>query len=127
MRIRSSARSRPLFLGVAAVAYAWWATGLRPFSLLATVAVVGAGVIAMVVASRYLRPRGRVPVALREVLPWIVLFGALATVQLLAYSGSPRTEYPTLSYLANAALDTHVARASAFVAWLTGAGWLARR
>ena len=125
MPTKSSARSSALVL--VALAYAWWATGLRPFSLLATVAVVGAGVIAMVVGARYLRPRVRVPVRARAVLPWVVLFGVLAVVQLLAYVDSPRPEHPTLSYLTNVALETHVARTVAFVAWLAGAAWLGRR
>ena len=44
--------------GLAAVAYAWWAVGLAPFSAAATLAVVGAGVVAVAAGSRARRPGG---------------------------------------------------------------------
>ena len=42
---------------LAAVAYAWWVTGLRPFSGLATAAVVGGGAAAVVLGRLALPPR----------------------------------------------------------------------
>ena len=59
--------------------------------------------------------------------PWLVVVGVLACVQVIAYVQQPRDEHPTLSSLTNAALDTHVARAVAFLAWLAAAVELARR
>jgi len=111
---------------LAVTAYAWWAVELPAFSAAATVAVVGAGAVAMVAGSRAKRRGRRTPGAPR-VLPWLALAGLLATVQLVAYTQQPRDEHPTLSSLANAALDSHAARAAAFVAWLAAAVELARR
>ena len=116
--------------GVAAVlalaAYALWAVGLSPFSAGATVAVVGAGVAAMLAGSRAKR-RGGPTGGDGRVWPWIPLAGFLAAVQLIAYAQQPRDDHPTLSSLTNAALDSHAARAAAFVAWLAIAVELARR
>ena len=114
-------------IAVAVGAYAWWVTGLAPFSAGATVAVVGAGLAAALVGHRR-RPRAataRVPPAGLAV--WAVLVAALAAWQLVAYFGAPRSEHPTLSSLTNAALDGRLARSAAFAAWLAGAAWLGRR
>lgn len=59
-----------------------------------------------------------IAVAMTVVLPWVVLFVILAVVQLAAYLQSPRPKHPIRSYVTNAALDTHVAQAAAFIAWL---------
>jgi hypothetical protein len=107
-------------------AYAWWAVERPPFSAGATVAVVGAGAVAMFAGTAARRP-GRPAATARRVLPWFVLAGLLAAVQLIAWAQQPRDEHPTLSSLANAALDSHAARAAAFVAWLAAAVELARR
>ena len=111
---------------LAATAYAWWAVGLPAFSAAATVAVVGAGVVAMVAGSRA-RRTGRRNGRPGRVLPWFALAGLLAAVQLIAYAQHPRDEHPTLSSVTNAALDSHAARAVAFLAWLAAAVELARR
>ncbi len=113
--------------GAGAGAYAWWATGLRPFAGTTTVAVVGAGVAAMVVGRRCGRRRPVVRPRAAGVIGWALLLGALAGWQLVAYLQHPRPEHPTLSSLADAVLDTHPLRALAFVAWLLGAARLARR
>ena len=111
---------------LAVTAYAWWAVGLPAFSTGATVAVAGAGAVAMVAGSRAKR-RVRRPGGAGRVVPWFALAGLLAAVQLIAYAQQPRDEHPTLSSLTNAALDSHAARAVAFVAWLAAAVELARR
>jgi hypothetical protein len=111
---------------IAVTAYAWWAVGLPAFSAVATMAVVGAGAAAMVAGDR-VRRRGRRTAAAGRVLPWLALAGLLAVVQLIAYAQQPRDEHPTLSSLTNAALDSHAARAAAFVGWLAAAVELARR
>jgi hypothetical protein len=112
--------------GVATLAYAWWATGLAPFSAGATVAVVGAGAGAIVAGSRARRPGPR-PVTLRQAAPWILMVLAAAAVQLVSYVQTPRDDHPTISSLTNALLDSQPARAAALVCWLALAVELARR
>ncbi len=120
---------RPAVHAVGAVgvlAYAWWAVGRSPFTLTATLAVVGAGVAAMVVG-QVRRPRNESRPDRAGAVRWVVVLVALAGWQLLAYLQQPRSEHPTLSSLANAALESHAARALAFTAWLVAASRLARR
>lgn len=107
------------------LAWAWWVVSLPAFSASATVAVVGSGVVAMA-AGASLRRRER-PAVPGVVSPWAVVAAAAAAWQLAAYLQHPREDHPTLSSLANAVLDTHGARAAAFVLWLVGAAALARR
>jgi hypothetical protein len=57
----------------------------------------------------------------------VVLAAAAALWQAAAYLQQPRREHPTLSSLANALLDSHPARAAAFVLWLLATIRLARR
>lgn len=120
---------RRLVLAAGAVgvfAYAWWATGRSPFTTTATLAVVGAGVAAMAVGLAR-RPQNEPRPASVGAVRWVVVLAALAGWQLLAYVQQPRSEHPTLSSLANAALESHTARAVAFTAWLVAASRLARR
>ena len=58
---------------------------------------------------------------------WAALAAVAAVWQLAAYLQTPRRVHPTLSSLANAALDSHAARAAAFVAWLAAVVALVRR
>jgi hypothetical protein len=109
-------------------AYAWWAVGLAPFSGRATTAVVLGGAAAMAVGARQ-RRRARSPSAhdMAGVATWAALAAAAGAWQLAAYLQHPRTDHPTLSSIANAALDSHLARAVAFVVWIAAATGLARR
>lgn len=107
-------------------AYAWWAVSLPAFSATATTAVVLAGAAAMgvgAVSRRHRRPAPAVP----GWGAWAVLAATTGLWQLGAYLQHPRDEHPTLSSLANALLDSHGARAAAFVLWMVGAVQLARR
>ena len=123
-------------------AYAWWAVDRAPFSNGATVAVVGAGLVAMTVGARERRTRpveasdwqdrpvadtgtGAGPV--RGVVLWAGLAVAAAAWQLASYLQAPRDEHPTLSSITNGLLDSHPARALAFGLWLFAARGLARR
>lgn len=108
-------------------AYAWWAVSRPAFSASATAAVLAAGVLA-VAAGVATRPSRR-PVRHRVAGwgAWAVLAVTAAVWQLTAYVQHPRPDHPTLSSLANALLDSHPARAVAFVVWLAGAVHLARR
>jgi hypothetical protein len=122
------ARSRSaLLIVLASFACGWWATGLEPFSTRATLVVVAAGLAAMVVggARRGAAPTLETP--LRTTAPWILIAGALTAWQLAAYVQHPRADHPTLSSLADNALDARPIRAVAFAAWMVTAGWLAGR
>ena len=100
--------------------------GLEPFSAGATLAVVGAGLAAVVAAGRDRRAGGR-DVPLATAAPWIALVLAATVVQLSAYVQQPRRDHPTLSSLTDELLDSHPARAAAFLAWLALTAALARR
>jgi thiol:disulfide interchange protein len=113
-----------LAIGVAVLAGAWWIVGLPPFSLAASVAVLSAGAAAAVVGSRF---RRKSPASAGSIVPWVVLVAMAGAWELAAYLQHPRTEHPTLSSLVNAVLDSHPARAAAFVVWLAGCAALARR
>lgn len=106
--------------------YAWWATGQRPFTAGATLAVIGAGLAAMAVGHAG-RPQNESPPAFAGVSGWLVLLVLLGGWQALAFVQEPRSQHPTLSSITNAALDNHSSRAIAFAAWLVGAYALARR
>ena len=107
-------------------AYAWWAVALAPFSRAATVAVLLAGGAAAAAGVRGRRsPRPREDG--RRVVAWAVLAAAVAALQLAAYLQQPRVDHPTISSLTNALLDSHPARAVAFVLWLAATVELARR
>ena len=122
MRLRSGGLAAHAAGAVGVVTYAWWATGRRPFTATATLAVVGAGLVAMTLGSRAAAgPPACAPIGM---IGWSVLFVGLAGWQLLAFVQDPRSEHPTPSSLLNAALDDHPSRALAFVVWLSvRPGW----
>lgn len=113
-------------IAAASVMLGWWAVGLEPFSPEATAMVLGAGVLAIAAGRATGRPSPAHHVPLRSVAPWLVVAAVLALLQLLTYLQQPRSDHPTLSSLANEALDPRPIRAVAFAAWLAVAGWLAR-
>jgi hypothetical protein len=121
-------RALRLVAAVCLAAYAWWAVALAPFSARATAAVVLAGVAAMAVGAR---ARRRMPPPtsgdVTGLAPWATLAAAAGVWQLAAYLQHPRVDHPTVSSLANELLDSHPARAAAFLAWMAAARWLARR
>ncbi len=117
---------RPVAVGVVAV-YSWWATAVPPFSALGTVTVLAAGAAAMLAGTKRRRPAGAGPASERPHPSWALLFAAICVWELIAYLQHPRDEHPTLSHLANLALTSHTARATAFAAWVAGAFALARR
>lgn len=107
-----------------AVTYAWWATGLRPFTWPALAAVAVAGVAAIGVGARRRRVPALVP---GGAVTWAVLVALLAGWELAAYVQHPRAEHPTLSSLANEVLDWRPARVLAFLLWAAVGADLARR
>ncbi len=58
---------------------------------------------------------------------WAALAATAGAWQLAAYLQHPRADHPTLSSLANEVLDSHLARAAAFVVWIAAVRGLARR
>ncbi|MGH9039019.1 MAG: hypothetical protein ACRDZ3_02190 [Acidimicrobiia bacterium] len=121
-------RPASILLNLVVLAFAWWATGLRPFTGVAYAVVVGSGVVAMAWGALRLRPRPPGPDwpagTLRR---WVVLTGALAAWQLAAFVQHPRFDHPTLSSLANRVLEPQPVRALALAGWLVVAARLARR
>jgi hypothetical protein len=111
----------------AVVVYAWWATGLRPFTATSAIAVISAGIVAMAFGRFHCGSPETVRLCGTQVASWGALLGALAAWQFAAYLQHPRSEHPTLSSLANALLGAHAARTLAFLLWLAGAARLARR
>jgi hypothetical protein len=106
--------------------FSWWATGLPPFTGTAYAVVVGAGAIAMAWGAR--RPR-RPPVRAWPaggLLVWAALAVSLAAWQVAAFVQHPRAVHPTLSSMANTALDPQPVRAVALALWLVLAARLAR-
>ena len=83
-------------------AYAWWATRRSPFATTATLAVVGAGLVAVSVGQAR-PPQNESRPARAGAVRWVVVLVALAGWHLLAYVQQPRSEHPTLSSLTNSA------------------------
>jgi hypothetical protein len=121
----SSSTSRARGSCAALLLFSWWATGLRPFTGIAYAVVVGAGLSAMAWGARRPRPPVRTwPVG--GLLVWAVLTLGLAAWQLAAFVQHPRALHPTLSSLANTALDPRPIRMVALALWLVLAARLAR-
>ena len=134
LRVPQAPRAALVVGGLGLTAYSWWVAGLPHFSA-AALAAVGLPGVAVLAAggmrrSRPGRGEGRVAGRVTDhgpMTPWAALLGALLGWELLAYSLSPRSDHPTLSSLADAALRPRPVEAVAFLAWLW-LGWaLARR
>jgi hypothetical protein len=108
-----------------ALAYAWIASGLRPFTHPEAVAVA----IPLVVAGiAVLRVRGDAWDATRRgAWVWGALFAVLVVWELVSYRLSPRVDHPTLSSITDWAMSTHPGRFGMFTAWLAVGYWLFRR
>ena len=111
---------------LAVLVYSWWAVSLPPYSGLATGAVLVVGLGGVVAGSAQRRPKPR-QAPISAAAPWLILALAACAWELQAYLRQPRYDHPTLSSLANALLDSHPARAAAFVLWLLTTVELARR
>lgn len=124
-------RAQPTALVVTILAvagYAWWATGLRPFTRPALAATIGGGLASIALGARRPAPARATRRPLRSGdIVWAMLFVALACWELVFFFHHPRADHPTLSSLANSVLQSHPARALAFVVWLVVGADLARR
>ena len=151
-------RSRPLGTTVAAalglvviVAYAWWATGVQPFTVGAYVAV-GIPVVSLTVLavapgrswSSWPVPQG--PAAapprtaagaasapastppdsrsgLGDAVPWIIILGAAVALECVALAlGGRSAVVPTLSTVVDRGLRWHALRLLMFCGWLSIGG-----
>jgi hypothetical protein len=102
------------------------ATGLRPFTLPALVAILGAGLVAIIIGRRLL-PAVASGQPVSGVGLWAVLAGAAVVWELQAFLQRPRSDHPTVSSLSNDLLQSHSSRAGALLVWLAAGVWLARR
>ena len=115
---------------VAVFAYGWLVTGLPPFSTVATVAVIGSGALVALESGRHrrvIRPARDDVVTPRAAAAWALLAATVAAWQVAALVQHPRVDHPTLSSLANDMLEPRPLRTVAFVGWLAGMAWIARR
>ncbi len=123
---------------VVAAVFSGVASGARPFTVPADVAVSlpSALFVGVLVAER-LRPdagpwrridRAR-PAGVRgSAVPWLVAIAVLVGVELASYfHGGPRADYPTLSSGADALFRYRAVKAAAWFVWLTVGWYLARR
>ena len=113
-------------LALPVLGYAWVATGLLPFTLPALAAVLGGGLVVILVGGRLSAPAAtREPVGGAWV--WLALAGGLAVWELQAFVQHPRSAHPTISSLTNSLMQNHVSRAGLMLVWLAAGVWLARR
>jgi hypothetical protein len=119
---RTSGRLLLLAGGVAV--YAWIAAALRPFSQPEYVMVALPIVPVVLLTARPLQAEPGPELAgaerrwRRAAVLWITALVVLASWELLALFSSPRDDHPTLSYLADRIMSTHVGRSIIFLAWL---------
>src|SRR5262249_28663298 len=112
-----------------ALAYAWWVSGLRPFTGPVQLAIVVPGVVVVVLAAVTTRKRGpdraRLPTA--GSAAWVVLGVVVVGWQLFNFFHGDRSVHPTPSSLMDE-VDAHrTLRTIVFVGWLA-LGWdLVRR
>jgi hypothetical protein len=130
-------RSPLVLVSVAALAaYAWWATGVAPFTGRAYI-VVGIPVAAVAVGAaldrrgdgspilspNQPRPSGPGAAALDAALPWALLGAVALALELVALAlGGRSNAVPTLSTVVDHALSRHPVRFVLFCAWLAVAG-----
>jgi hypothetical protein len=120
--------SRRAGIGVIAaslIAYAWWATSLRPFTLPSLIAVLAAGGLAAALGAALI-PRDVRPLRLRHPEVWAGLAAAVGVWELVSFAQQPRSEHPTLSSLTNAVFASHPARTLGLLLWFAVGAWLAR-
>jgi hypothetical protein len=132
-------RHRALILAgaVAVAGYAWWATGLRPFTLGSLAAILLPGVALVTtspnlrtsgpsLASWYAAQRQRFDARSSERWIWVSVVGAIVVWQLVNFFASPRADHPTLSSMLGA-IEDHPVRLVLFVLWLALGWFLTRR
>jgi hypothetical protein len=112
---------------VAALAYSWVASGLRPFTHPEAVAVSIPLVAAGIALLRSRPAPGDAAAPRRGLSVWAALFAALMAWEIVQFFAKPRSEHPTLSSIADAVMSTHPGRFAMFAIWLAVGYWLFRR
>jgi hypothetical protein len=118
---------RATALVTVALAYAWLAGGLRPFTWPAGVSTALGGLAIFVLAWQYQATPTHVGHDRGTLAAWTVWLAAITGWELWALSMTPRSRHPTISSLINSAIETHPGRSIAVLAWLALGWWLARR
>jgi hypothetical protein len=111
-----------------AVAWSWFASGVRTFTHPAEVLtfIPGAAVllITLLPSSRLPEPGvARARYRRWSVLPWVALVAAIVGWELFQLFSQPRSDHPTLSSMLNTLLSTHPSRFLGYLGWLA-LGWL---
>jgi hypothetical protein len=107
----------------AAIVWAWFASGVRPFTVPAEVLTFVPGFLVLVLT---LRPGAKPDAVVGRTgrwLPWAALALAFGALELSELFSKPRSAHPTLSSLTNTLLDTHPSRFVGYAVWLA-LGWL---
>ncbi len=136
---RAAAHGDMALVAVAAV-YAGLASGARPFTVPADVAVsVASTAFFIALLAQRLRPDGgpwrrldpQRPAGRSSIgaaLPWLALASLVVGVELASYFHSgPRAGYPTLSYGLDVLFGHRAPRAAGWFCWLAGGWYLVRR
>ena len=111
---------------VAAVAWAWFASGVRTFTHPAEVLTFVPGLVVLVLTLRPSTHLQRPPTtALRRTsaLPWVGLAALAFVWELTELFSQPRDAHPTMSSITNALLSTRATRFLGYLAWLA-VGWM---
>jgi hypothetical protein len=146
-RWRTPARAAAV---IAVLAYAWWVTTFRPFTLPIRISTAIPGVFLLALAARDQRRRTdlrawvaswrlvtdkrdpALPLRRRIVwrgwtVVWTLLIVTISTWELMARLHASRPVYPTLSSLSDSVTRLHAVRFLAFVLWLLFGRDLLRR
>jgi hypothetical protein len=118
--------SRTVALGGAVALYALAAASARPLTDPATWTVLVPGVALAVYGFRR-PPRRAVRTDRQSVVVWIGLGLAFCAWEVFAFYWGNDQAHPTLSLLADPALETYPARFAGYVIWLGAGAWLVSR
>jgi hypothetical protein len=114
------------------VAYGWWATGFREFTIPSEIGI-GVPILAVLVSAALSgRPRSATADAHGTwrrggALTWVVVLAVFGAWELLCYLMAPRSSWPTASSMLASIDASHGARLLVFLVWIV-LGWdVARR
>ena len=127
---------RVVVAGIVTVAYAWWATGVSPFTAASYVlsAVPWAIAIAAYASAGYFTLRRGDVVAYfryralgvtrRSTTAWLVVAAAVVSLESVGLALGGRSDrVPTLSAVVDHLLVTHIGRCALFCAWVAVGAW----
>lgn len=117
---------RTAALAAVVLGYSWIGGGFRSFTWSATASTAVGGLAILIFAWRCRHHRYAVPANWVGFTAWTAWLAVLAGWELWAYTGQPRSRYPTLSALADVVTDSQPGRSVALLAWVALGWWLAR-